>query len=121
MKSYVTIEQNICPVCTKKHDTGAILMNKRLRNSFEQSTLTGWGLCKECEKLHSDGYLALVAIDETKSKRPYKPDTVYRTGEIAHIRYEMAEQIFNVEYSLRKYPFIFVDSAVIAKLSEHNL
>lgn len=119
MKSYVTLEQHICPVCTKTHDTGNLLMDTKLKDSFEQYTLTGWSLCKECEKLHSDGYLALVAVDETKSKLPYKPDTVYRTGEIAHIRYEAAKQVFDTP-ELEKYQFVFVEPAVIAMLVQQR-
>ena len=115
MKSYVTLEQNLCPVCTAQHDTGTILLDKRLKQTFDKHTVTGFSLCKECEKLHSDGYLALVAIDETKSKRPYKPDTVYRTGEIAHIRYGAAKQVFDTP-DLEKYQFVFVEPAVIAML-----
>lgn len=115
MKSYVTLEQHICPICTKTHDTGALLLDRKLKQTLEPHTVTGFSLCKECEKLHSDGYLALVAIDETKCNPPYKPDTVYRTGEIAHIRYEAAKQVLDTP-DLEKYQFVFVEPAVIAML-----
>lgn len=117
MKSYVTLEQHVCPICTKTHDTGTILIDKKLKDRFEQYTVTGWSLCKDCEELHKKNYLALVAIDETKSKRPYKPDTVYRTGEIVHIRYEAAKQVFD-NPDLEKHTFVFVKPAVITMLQE---
>ena len=46
-KSYVTIEQHVCPVCGKAHDTGTILLDRRLRERFDMYTPTGYGLCPE--------------------------------------------------------------------------
>ena len=39
-KTYVTIEQNVCPVCGKTFETGALLMDDRLQDKFEMHTLT---------------------------------------------------------------------------------
>ena len=44
-KSHVGMEQNVCPVCGKAFDTGTILLDRRLRNSLERKTVTGWSLC----------------------------------------------------------------------------
>ncbi|WP_430522156.1 hypothetical protein [Pseudomonas aeruginosa] len=44
-KSHVSLEQHVCLVCGTAFDTGAILLDKRLRASMERHTATGWGLC----------------------------------------------------------------------------
>ena len=94
-KSYVSMEQNVCLVCATSFDTGAILLDRRIRNSMEQHTVTGWGLCPEHQKLHDEGYVALVGIDPDRSERPYKPETVYRTGRVAHLKREAWDKVFN--------------------------
>ena len=66
-KSYVTMEQHICIICGKEFDTGALLLDKRLRKQFDQHTTTGIGMCPEHKKLHEEGYIALVGIDVSKS------------------------------------------------------
>ncbi len=50
-KSHVSLEQHVCLVCGKAFDTGAVLLDKRLRASMEHHTKTGWGLCPEHQKL----------------------------------------------------------------------
>lgn len=92
-KSHVTLEQHICPVCCKQEDSGAILLDRRLRPRFERTTLTGWGLCKEHQELCDKGYVALVVIDEKKST-DRSPNGVWRTGDCAHVKVEVAEKMF---------------------------
>src|SRR3546814_5168048 len=46
-KSHVSLEQHVCLVCGVAFDTGAILLDKRLRASLERHTATGWGLRSE--------------------------------------------------------------------------
>lgn len=101
-KSYVTMEQNVCTVCGCVYDTGSILLDQRLRNKFDRQTITGWGMCEEHAKLRADGYVALVAIDEQKSQimssdKTAKPDQVYRTGPIAHVKEEAFFGIFSMD------------------------
>lgn len=115
-KSYVTIAQHNCPVCGVNHDTGELLLDKRLRKQFEHTTVTGHSLCPECRNKHNEGYLALVVIDERKSTAPFTPDTVYRLGQYAHIKYHVARQIFNQE--LAGFEFIYIEEDVMAKLTE---
>lgn len=72
-KSHVTMEQHVCLVCGQPFDTGNLLLdthivNGALRKTFEMRTTTGWGLCPPHEKLHKDGFVALVACDESKSR-----------------------------------------------------
>lgn len=95
-KSYVTLEQHKCIVCTKDYDTNALLLDRRLRPTFERYTVTGWGLCPECSKKESEGFIALVEVDPTKCEMRVnaKPDEVWRTGTIAWIKAEVFPQVF---------------------------
>jgi hypothetical protein len=83
-KSYVSMEQKKCLVCAKDFDSGAILLDRRMRQSLDRTTLTGWGLCPEHQKLYDDGYIALVGCDDAKSpKLPsgnVDPSQAWRTG-----------------------------------------
>ena len=45
-KSYVTLE--ICPICKK--DTGTILIDRRLKASFEMHTMNPTSVCDDCRK-----------------------------------------------------------------------
>lgn len=118
MKSHVGMEQKVCPVCGQAFDTGTILLDKRLRNSLERKTVTGWDLCPKHAKLWQEGYIALVACDPEKSRftgNIIKPEDAYRTGAIAHIRKAVAREIFNVEMTG---PVAFVEPAVIDMLEK---
>lgn len=117
-KSYVTMEQHACLVCGKPFDTGALLLDRRVRPIFDRHTVTGWDLCPEHKKLHDEGYIALVGIDPAKSDganhNSVKPGDAWRTGEIAHLRRSVFPNIFSVP--LPDGPMIFVDSGVIERL-----
>ena len=55
-KSYVSIENFICPVCGKQHDDGAgILMDMRLKDSFETTTIVGYKFCEEHKLMIAEG------------------------------------------------------------------
>lgn len=123
-KSYVTMEQHKCMVCGKDFDTGALLLDQRLREVFDRNTVTGWGLCGEHLKLYDDGYIALIGVDESKSG-PHgdtiKPEDAYRTGRIAHVRREVWPRIFDVplpEKEGKPLPCVFVQDAVIDLLQQ---
>src|SRR3546814_15507025 len=81
-------------------DTGAILLDKRLRASMERHTKTGWGLCPEHQKLSDDGFVALVECDPQRSGSQaggrMKPEQAYRTGRLAHLRRTVFAPVFNV-------------------------
>lgn len=113
-KSYVSVEQNVCLVCAKTFDTNALLLNKHLRKSMEERTVTGWGLCPEHQKLHDDGYVALVAIDQDRSPLPHKLDSVYRLGGVAHVRRSVWQDIFNCPPP--EGPMAFCDESLVEKL-----
>lgn len=85
-KSHVSMEQRQCIVCGMVYDTGAILLDKRMRDSLEPKTVTGTGMCPTHQKLKDDGYVAMIEADEK---------THIRSGRIAHIRAEVWPKIFN--------------------------
>lgn len=122
MKSYVSMEQHKCLVCGKDFDTNSLLLDTRLRNKFERTTVTGWGLCPEHQKLFDDGYIALVGCDDAKSaKLPngnVDPNEAYRTGAIAHLRFETFEHMFNIPRG--NHPVMFCDEEVIRFLEERQ-
>lgn len=102
-KSYVSMEQHVCPVCGESFDTGVILMDRRLRDSMERHTATGFELCDACKKLKEQGYVALVESDPEKSNVYYendqphtKPQDAYRTGRVMHMRRQAFDRIFNI-------------------------
>ena len=122
MKSYVSVEVKVCEVCGSEWETNSILLDKRLKESMEDKTITGYGLCPEHQKLHDEGYIALIAIDESRSSN--KPenniirgmDGIYRTGGIAHIKREAAKRVFDCE--IPSGPFMYCDDEVINMLEK---
>lgn len=115
MKSYVSMEQHVCVVCCKRFDTNAILFDRRLKDSMETKTVTGWGLCPDDEKLYQDGYIALISIDLEKSEQPLTPASAFRTGDIMHIKQTAYTRIFGPD---PEGPMAFVEDDVITKLTE---
>ena len=114
------MERKLCLVCGCEYDTGAILLDRRLRQHLERYTTTGWGLCEEHQRLHHDGYVALVECDprrsgEPSSKNLLPPDQAYRTGRLAHLRREAFARMFDVPITPHQ-PCIFVDPGVIDQL-----
>ncbi|MDD2767933.1 MAG: ATPase [Methylococcus sp.] len=118
-KSHVSLEQHVCLVCGKAFDTGAILLDKRLRASMEHHTAMGWGLCHEHQKLSDDGFVALVECDPQRSGSQaggrMKPEQAYRTGRLAHLRRTVFAELFNVPIE-DKQACVFVESGVIDQL-----
>lgn len=119
-KSHVSLERRVCMVCGRPYDTGAILLDKRLRASLQRHTTTGWGLCAEHQRLHEEGFIALVECDPDKSGKPcagstIKPQDAYRTGLVAHLKREAFGRIFNIPVDA-SLPCVFVDAGVIASL-----
>jgi len=119
-KSHVSLEQNVCVVCGITYDTGAILIDRRLRQSLEKYTCTGSGLCPEHKRLYDEGFVALVECDPEKSGSPpagalLNPAEAYRTGRIAHLKRALCAQVFNVPIG-SELPYVFVEPGVIEKL-----
>lgn len=119
-KSHVSLEQHVCIVCGAAFDTGAILLDRRLRASMQHHTATGWGLCAEHRKLFDDGYVALVECDPQRSGLPtngtrVKPEQAYRTGRLAHLKREVFARVFNVPIEATQV-CVFVEPGVIEQL-----
>ena len=85
MKSHVSMEQHQCFICGTLYETGNILLDKRLKETLERYTVTGTGLCPEHQQLADDGYIALIVVEE---------DGKTRTGNLCHLRREVAEDMF---------------------------
>ncbi|MBH8218325.1 MULTISPECIES: ATPase [Gammaproteobacteria] len=119
-KSHVSLEQHVCLVCGTRFDTGAVLLDRRLRASMERHTATGWGLCPKHQKLSDDGFVALVECDPQRSGSPagggrVKPEQAYRTGRLAHLKREAFAQVFDVPIAADQ-PCVFVEPGVIEQL-----
>jgi len=116
-KSHVSLESHLCVVCGKPYDTGAILLDRRLRQSLEPHTMTGWGLCPEHQALHDQGWVALVECDPDRSEGPdpegrIDPVKAYRTGRIAHVKREHVAKVIKVPIPA-DLPLVFVEPAVM--------
>lgn len=119
-KSYVSLEKRLCLVCATPFDTGGVLLDRRLRASMRHHTTTGWGLCPEHQRLHSEGFVALVECDPQRSGAPsddgqMNPEQAYRTGLLAHLRREAFNRIFNVAITADQ-PVVFVEPGVIEQI-----
>lgn len=110
-KSYVTLEQHVCPVCLKTFDTGNLLLDDKLRDVFKKYTVTGYGLCEEHKKVVEDGYVILVEV----RKRPQKGQDPYRTGNAAYLKRHVAKDIFP---DMDVQDVAFVEIGVLDKLRE---
>jgi hypothetical protein len=120
-KSYVTLEQHRCIICGEDFDTGALLLDRRLREKFDTKTVTGMGMCPEHQKLYDDGYVALIEADNTPAGSTMRPEDANRTGMIAHVRASAWENIFDTPVPMKEgklFSMVFVEKGMIAKLQE---
>jgi hypothetical protein len=92
-KSYVTIEQKVCPICGKTYDSGDILLDTRLKETFEHYTVTGMQICSDCKELAKDR-IALIVATAPNEYVTVKPEDANRTGEILWMRRDAAKEIF---------------------------
>jgi hypothetical protein len=120
-KSFVLLEQRVCLICGITFETGALLLDKRLRQSLQRNTTTGWGLCMEHKKLFDDGFVALVECDPERSSASVgdvmKPEDGYRTGQVAHVRRALFHELFAVSITA-DVPFVYVEPGIIATIEK---
>lgn len=121
-KSHVSLEQHVCAVCGQVFDTGALLLDRRLRPSLERHTTTSWDLCAEHKKLNEEGFVALIECDPARSgagmgTRRLQIGQAYRTGRLAHLKREAFSKVFNVEVDPQQ-ACVFVEPGVIERLQE---
>ena len=110
--SHVALGVTACPVCDAQQDNN-ILLDKTLRPTLPKRVFIGFELCEKCANMERDGYLALVEI-LPESPEPYKPETVKKTGRLAHIKREVASKLFSVQ--IPDVQLIYVEQGVVAKL-----
>lgn len=118
--NFVALGKHVCPVCGQLHDSGEVLIHKRLMNIKPEQAVTGQSLCPEHKRLFDEGYLALVGVDESKSgpkKDTLRPEDAYRTGWVMHIQRHVAKRLFNVELP-ESLPMCFVAQGVIDMLEK---
>ena len=120
-KSFVAMEQKVCPICGVKHshDCG-ILINKHLSKTMEDHVTTGYGLCEEHDRLFKEGYIALVGVSNNpnSTQQTLTQETANRTGSLCHIRKAAFRQMFNLPEEAANRPMVFVQEAVIDMLKE---
>lgn len=114
MKSHVGMGHDECPICGAKHNE-VVLLDKSLRNTLNPTQTIGISECPECVAKINDDYVALVAIDESRSTAPYKPATAHRTGNVVWIKRIAWSTIFNTPAPKTKFGYCGDD--VIALLS----
>ena len=115
MKSYVSMEQKICPVTGTVFETDAILLDKKLREIHDTYTITGMQIKPEVEKMIKDGYLPIVEIDTDKSDMDnLNPNTAYKTGNVAYLRREVAEELLGIKDASQ---FVYGDASLFERLS----
>lgn len=93
-KSHVTHALYCCPSCGIVYDSGKLLVDKKCRKLYGKKTVVGHKLCSACFK---EGFITLVVIDESKSivkDGIVTPENAHRTGDIIHLRSELAANIF---------------------------
>lgn len=115
-KSYVSLEQHLCSICANKFDVG-VLLDRRLGNRLEPTTVTGYGVCPECQKMLDTDYIAIVGADPTKSKvvnGRVDQSEVYRTGRMLFMKRPVAKRMFNLEIAA----LMFCDDAVIDRIEQ---
>lgn len=115
-KSHVSMEQKICIVTGKTFDSGALLMDTRMKNSLERHTVTGWGISPEVQDKIDEGFIVLVEIDPDKSENlpngNISPEGAYRLGRTAYLK----ESVFKILYpegDTKKTKVMFVDTKFI--------
>lgn len=104
MKSYVGMGHDECPICGAKHNE-VLLIDKFMRNTLYRDQATGISECPECTGKIDNGYVALVAIDESKSKHPYTPTSAYRTGNVVWIKRDSWGVVFKVPAPRTKFAY----------------
>ena len=120
-KSYVTLEQQICKVCGRPFDTGALLLDEYLRNRFDMHTVTGWGMCPDDQKKYDDGFIALIETRNSPAGSTMQPSDADRTGVVIHVRETAFTQLFKTPSRDDKgvmLPMAFIDNEVVKKLQE---
>lgn len=112
-KSHVGMGFKLCPVCGVKHDE-MVLLDKQLKNSLERDNFMSFELCPEHDAMKKE-FVALVEISNSNTGMNLKPADAIRTGQIAHVKREVAPTIFNVAFP-EDLNMVYVEVGVISQL-----
>lgn len=116
-KSYVSQDVHVCPVCGQHHAVG-VLFDRRLRDTLEKETVTGYGLCPEHEKLNQDGFIALIVTTDKPEDGKSLGINAARTGDIAHIQRRVLVAMTNLTAEAVAGPMMYIDQAFFEHLQE---
>ncbi len=116
-KQWISRGRRECPACGKLHETGAILLDRNMRNSFPgQYTCTGLCFCPDCKKYIDDGYVILIEA----ANMPVGNQTIHvgeanRTGRVCYLKKHVAQEIFGMETEMA-----FIDPEAFGLLEKMN-
>ena len=105
-KSYVALEQHQCPICGELFDTGNLLLDRRLKDSLEKYTVTGFSPCPEHQKLLDAGYIAAIC---------FLPNGAGAKGSVM-LKKDYAERLFNEPLGDNK--IIRIDEGTLSLLQD---
>ncbi len=105
-------------MCGTKHESNEILIHKKLKDIPEDKRITGYELCPEHQKLHEDGYIALVVAKRysTDGRTRMKLGEGDRTGEIVHMKRAVFSKLFDVDEEVASLEMIYIDEEVLGKI-----
>lgn len=109
---FVGMGHETCPICGVRH-TETVLIHRQF-GKVPKDSCTGLSLCPEHAAMTGE-FLALVEAEAPTYGTTLRPETAKRTGNIAHIKWDAADAIFNVPID-RKHVFVYVEPGVIDKL-----
>lgn len=96
-KSFVTLEKHQCMLCLTLFETGALLLDKTLRDRFEKFTVTNHGVCPKCQAKIDEGFIGFIQAGpdcESMQKVFNTPGGYLGYGFISE---ETFKQIFDVQ------------------------
>lgn len=93
-KSFIAIETHICPICLSQHETGSILLHKKLKNVFNRQELTGTSPCPTCQQHLDRDFVALVELKEEPAPDIRSVFDLDRTGNFAFLHKGVAAEVF---------------------------
>lgn len=122
MKHNVALEAKICIITGEKYSTDSILVNKQPTNKGpginEGELITGYGISPKAQKKLDKGYVALVGINEEKSKEKkgkVKFEDAYRTGKLMYIKGNALE-VLGIENN--GHQIMFVGEKILKQIQE---
>lgn len=111
-----------CPVCGELHSHNAdIFIHKNLREIPDENTFAGLALCEEHDRMHKDGFLAMIAaLPPEAGTEGLSVHEATRTGEVVHIKEAAWDCIMKVPFpDLTEHEFVFVAPEVVQVIKDN--